>query len=228
MLLDYLLYLIPMIALALGIRFCYIYFTSADYADHQERSLQIFLPLAATTLVLAVYLVVTEILARARIFPMTVFPIEHSASLQRVGLNLVLAMAGFFLAWLASRSRRVAAILPGARVILLIPMLAVLLSATANYVSLLGFCCETPPAIFFGFPFTFLYGIVGSDTVAIALAKGGLMTLISELPAIVYNWGIRPFSLLLDGLFWINSCVSLLVIRNLVKIRFQKQTGNHQ
>lgn len=212
---GYLPYLIPLAALALSARFGYIYFTSVDYADHQERPLQQLLPLAATALVLAAYLGVTEILARARAFPMTIFPIEHMASLQRVSLNLALAFAGFSLAWLASHSRRVAAALPGLRLVLPLAALAVLLSASAHYVSWIGFCCETPLGIFFGFPFSYVYGIAGSDPAALTVAQSGLARLLPALPAIVYGWNIRLYPLLLDGLFWINGLVCLLTAKNL-------------
>ncbi len=199
---------LPFPALLFGYRF----FTHTDYASCQSKSLQFLVLAGFLSTVFAVLNTAHEYIAQARLDPMGIFPIEHGHSLERTALNMGVAVLSCLVTWFYAKSNRPLAALPRLSLILILAILATFASLASIYVSTLGFCCESPYAIFAGFPFSLASGLFGFDHNLFWQFRSMSLFQILSADRDHITWYPRLIPLLLDLLFWINAANILFFI----------------
>jgi len=139
------------------------------------------------------------------------YPIEHQASWARVLLFCAAAVASCFVVWFFDHKRSWGAFFPPAGLVFLSGVLAALASTLfLHYLSNIGWCCESPIAFFFGFPFSFLLGSGGFDYAPLQPFKnsGLLKILFTSQPQL--GWQFWTYEFFLDVLFWSSIAFVLL------------------
>jgi len=188
-----------------------------------------FIALASSQVIFACIILLNELMAAVGIvFPWSfslgqfhvyhmTFPFEHQSSWERV---LLYCGAALIAIWFLAAKQSPTIRLPSLQSVLLLAALptssGVLLS---HYLSPVGWCCEPTFAFHFGFPFSFLLGIIGFEYSVQQFSNYGLFEVLSNSELRIL-WRVLPYQLFLNVLFWTNivfvllSLASLLVHRN--------------
>ena len=140
-------------------------------------------------------------------------PLERQSSWIKVLLFGAGAAGSCFVVWFFDAKKDWSAIFPPAGLVFLSALLATCVSTIfSHYLSSIGWCCESPIAFFFGFPFSFLLGSGGFDYAALQpFANYDLLKLLSAAQPQV-GWQFQPFEFFLDVLFWSSIAFVLLTL----------------
>jgi hypothetical protein len=192
------------LAALICLRFAWRYFTNVKYALTQERRLQAWVAISAISLPLAFLTLTLEIIGRLRMEPMTIFPIEHIYSLERVALNLVVSGLSLIAAVGIARRPERLRFLPNRVLLVILPLGLCCASLFVMYPSWVNWCCEPVPGIFAGFPFSGFYTITSDALVMHPPADyAALVRTFFDANQQGYLHA-RIDVLFLDMLFWIN------------------------
>jgi hypothetical protein len=217
---------IPLATFVFVTKIVYTYLVKPVSTEKLAWRPQIFIVFTSLQLLVASLVVANETMAISRQFPMTNFPIEHVASGARVSLFYGIALIAILLAWHFARNKRLSALLPSFKVVSTIAIFATLAGLFLfHYLAYLGFCCETPYAYFFGFPFSFLYGISGFDSSIQKLAHYGLYEILI-VPKMSLIWSVRFYPLIMDILFWLNIAFTFYGLVNLFRGKGKPTASN--
>jgi hypothetical protein len=213
------------LAALISLRFGWRYFTNIKYALVQERRLQAWVVTATAGLPLAFLALWVEIIGRLRLEPMTIHPIEHSHSLERVILNLVISSLSILAAaWVAKSPERLP-LLPSPILLVVVAICSIGASLFPMYASWVNWCCEPLPGIFAGFPFSSFFVITAEVW---AKPPQGTYTVL------VHNFftasqkgfpGVRFNALFLDVLFWINTTYLWLYLAGWISSKIRRPAG---
>jgi hypothetical protein len=214
--------ILTVLAALIALRFAWRYFTHIQYALTQERRLQAWVSISAISLPLAFLALAVDITGRLRLEPMTIHPIEHIHSIERVALNLfVSGLSLLAAAWIARRPEHLR-ILPKRVLLVVLPFGLFCASLFVMYPSWINWCCEPVPGIFAGYPFSGFY-VITSDA-------------LTRHPPVDYAVLIRTFYdagqlkflharfniLFLDGLFWINTVYLWLCLAGWISLKIRR------
>ncbi len=177
-----------------------------------------FMALATIQVMFACVILANELLAIYNRRPGGNYPIEIKYSWTRVLLFCGGAIISFVIAWVFNSKKQLIILLPSFKSVLLLALLPTLSSVLSNYMAFMGWCCEQPFGYFFGFPFSFVHGIVGFDSSVLQYANYGLFEILTTSEFTV-NWKFFPYQFFLNFLFWSNI---VFVLLNLVILFRQK------
>jgi hypothetical protein len=177
-----------------------------------------FMIFALMQTVFACLILTNEYAAVSRQLPMTSFPAEHQFSQGKVFLFCGVAVANLLAAWRFKLKQH------------LTPSLAVVLSFAvplttsgvfiSHYLSVLGWCCESPFTFYFGFPFSFMLGIAGFDYSIQQYGHFNLLQVLSDR-GLTIAWKFLPYRFFLNLLFWSNIVFLFLSLASLLVSKFQ-------
>jgi hypothetical protein len=135
------------------------------------------------------------------------YPIEHQSSWARVIIFCGVALISLLALWFF-RKREVALRLPLVFVFFLTLLLVLAGLINSHYLSLAGWCCETPCAFHFGYPFSSILAYTACNPTGLQVAQLNLFDVLNQ-PSWVFGWDVRLLPSFLNFLFWFN--VILLV-----------------
>lgn len=193
--------------------FLFSYFTKGKYADRQEKKIQSIVLISSINLILAFLQLAKDIIAWYRKYLiMVVRPTEHRYSLQLVLAYMILALLVYIIVLLIVHRRLDDRWLPGLVPLLGLTILAVALSTFSVYISRLGFCCETPLAIFSGFPFSYVQGYPIADNIRSEILQQMSLIDILDQNGSKLGWYFDLSHFILDCLFWGSGTTILLMV----------------
>jgi hypothetical protein len=170
-----------------------------------------FITSAMVQLFFACVVVIKEFIAGSRQFPMTIFPMEHQASWGKSLLYFGAAIISILVAWSFTSKRRLHIFLPSLKPVLLFAAFPTLTSIlTTHYLSVLGWCCESPFTFYFGFPFSFLRGVGGPDYSLMSQYSNYSFFAVLRASELQISWQFLPYPIFLNALFWSNMIFSFL------------------
>jgi len=170
-----------------------------------------FITSAMVQLFFACVVVINEFIAGSRQFPMTIFPMEHQASWGKSSLYFGGAITSILVAWIFTSKRRLNIFLPSLKPVLLFAVFSTLTSIlTSHYLSVLGWCCESPITFYFGFPFSFLRGVGGPDYSLMSQYANYSFFAVLRASELQISWQFLPYRFFLNALFWSNMIFSTL------------------
>lgn len=190
------------------------------FRDGDNRKLFSFVVLTATQLVLAIWTLINEDAVRhwrtadhafsggytPGQFPGILSPVDHVASLERVGFFGICSFLSLLVVWLFVKQDLRTSFLPPTRAILLPAVGAMLLSSLLfHYAWRIDCCCQPPQsAFFFGFPFSFIQSTGDHENSMQDYIRNGLPDIL-RLSKAQLAWRIRFFPFILDAIFWLNT-----------------------
>lgn len=195
-----------------AIIFPWAYFTHIRFADNQKRRLQVFVSVTSLALLLACFTAYRETIAQYRIDVM-VFPAEHAFSAQKVGLIFGTALAASLVAWgMAVKESPSSVILP-LGMVLPLAVVAAFCSLFSIHVSSLGWCCESPLAVFAGFPFSMMHGNTGLFSLYDykILSPLSLIDILKQYGSSI-SWVPHLSAMIIDLLFWTEIAFLLTIL----------------
>lgn len=153
-----------------------------------------------------------EVAGQSRWFPMTIFPNDHKDSWAKVILYCSGAFLSVFVVWLFTTKKPSNNTLPSLKLVLLPGAVLTLSSVLVwHYLSVWGWCCESRPVFYFGFPFSFLLGIGDNYSSLLPYKTLNLFEVLSS-PHLTDFWRIYPYQLFLDFLFWTNAVLVFICL----------------
>src|SRR5689334_3127602 len=101
-----------------------------------------FMVLATLQVIFACIILINELMAVSRQFPMTNFPIEHKYSWEKVWLYCGGANISILVAWFFTAKKHLAIFLPSLKFVLLLAAIPTLSGIVlSHYLSVIGWCC---------------------------------------------------------------------------------------
>jgi len=180
------------------------------FAINNERRLKAFTTLALTQLVFAAIVLTNEQGSIGNRVPGGNFPIEHQSSWERVWLFCGVAVVGAIVAGIFHLRKQLMVYLPSFISVLCLAVIPLIAGAGfSHYFSFAGWCCETPYGFFFGFPFSFLFGMAGFDRSLIQYSGLGFFEIL-KIPGLAIGWELLLYGFFLDFLFW--SCIIFILL----------------